>query len=126
MFIDIEDAGCKVISVSPNEEWTRTLTDEMRTVMATMFSWFASIERKSISERSKIAIKTAREAGKHIGRPYSKVLNKDDVRREYEKWKSQGMKTAQIARAMRLPQSTVYKYAEKWEEEDRIRQNEEA
>lgn len=126
MFMDIEDAGCKVISMSPNEAWTHTQTDAMRTLMASMFAWFADIERHQTSERSKAAIRKARGEGKHIGRPFSKVLVKDEVRREYNKWKSQGMKTAQIARAMRLPQSTVYKYVKLWDEEDRIRHNEEA
>jgi DNA invertase Pin-like site-specific DNA recombinase len=124
IFLEIEQHGTKIISLSPNESWTKTQSNSERILLASMFAWFADMERKAISERSKLAIRRARDAGKHIGRPFNETLMKDSGKREYSKLKGKGLKTAQIARIMQIPQATLYRYVEKWDDEERIRRNE--
>jgi hypothetical protein len=51
-------------------------------------------------------------------------LIKESGKKDYEKWKAKGMKPAQIARQMQIPQSTMYRYVALWEDEERIKQNE--
>lgn len=121
LFIELEQAGCKIISLSPNESWTK-ITDipGIRNVFIAMFAWFADIERKSLSERTKLGQARARAAGKHIGRP-----TKEPSRTAYQKIlkESPGLKTAHIARIMQIPTTTFYRYVARWEEEDRIEHN---
>lgn len=121
LFLEIELMDCKIISMSPNESWT-TITDipGIRTIFTAMFAWFADIEHASLSERTKLGIQRARDEGKPIGRP-----EREPSQKEYIKWKAQGLKTAQIARVMQVPTSTMYRWVERWEEEDRIRKNRE-
>jgi len=85
-----------------------------------MFAWFADLERRSISERTKLGLQRARNEGKHLGRPFKELS-----RKQYEKLKAENpkLKTAQLARLMQVPQTTLYRYVEKWEEEDRIKEN---
>jgi len=121
LFIEIEQKGCKIISLSPNETWTK-ITDipGIRNIFSSMFAWFADIERASISERTKLGLQRAKEAGTHIGRPY-----KEPSRKQYDKIKSENpkLKPAQIALLMQVPKSSIYRYLEKWDEEDRIKEN---
>jgi putative DNA-invertase from lambdoid prophage Rac len=120
LFIEIEQIGTMIKSLSPNEAWTKSSDDQaIRNVYTAMFSWFADIERRNISERTKVGISRAREEGKHIGRPY-----KEPDRKAYEKHKAAGLKIAQIARVMQVPATTLYRYAKQWENEERIKRNE--
>jgi Site-specific recombinases, DNA invertase Pin homologs len=121
LFIEIEQLGCKIISLSPNETWTK-ITDipGIRNIFSSMFAWFADIERNSISERTKLGLQRARDEGKHLGRPY-----KEPSRKAYDKIKAENpkLKPAQIARLLQIPKTSLYRYLQKWEEEDRIKEN---
>lgn len=121
LFIDIELKGTQIISLSINESWTRLVDEQMkgiRNVFVSMFTWFAEIERKSLSERTKLGQERARNVGKSIGRP-----EKEPDRKEYNKLLNQGLKPAQIARVMQIPPSTLYNWIEKWEDEERVKRN---
>lgn len=123
LFIDIELKGTQIISLSPNESWTQLVDEQMkgiRNVFVSMFTWFAEIERKSLSERTKLGQERARKGGKIIGRP-----EKEPDKKEYYKLLNQGLKAAQIARVMQIPPSTLYSWIEKWEDEERIKKNKE-
>ncbi|WP_440944971.1 recombinase family protein [Methanosarcina sp. T3] len=123
LFIDIELKGVQIISLSPNEAWTQLVDENMkgiRNIFVSMFAWFADIEKKSLSERTKLGQERARKEGKKIGRPE----NEPD-KKEYNKLKGSGLKPAQIARVMQIPHSTLYKWIGKWEEEERINRNQE-
>lgn len=122
LFLEIELMDCRIISISPNESWTR-ITDipGIRTIFTAMFAWFADIEHDSLSERTKLGIQRARDEGKTIGRP-----EREPSKKEYLKWKAQGLKTAQIARVMQIPATTMYRWVEIWEDEERVRKNKEA
>jgi DNA invertase Pin-like site-specific DNA recombinase len=119
LFIEIEQKGTNVISLSPNEFWTQ-ITDVtgIRNIFTAMFAWFYDIERKCLSERTKLGQDRARRQGKIIGRP-----EKEPDRKEYNKFKSQCLKPAQIARVMQVPTSTLYRWIERWEDEERILKN---
>ena len=123
LFIEIEQLGVKIISLSPNETWTK-VTDipGIRNIFVSMFAWFGDIERASISERTKIGLQNARAQGKHLGRPF-----KTPDRAKYEKMKKENpkLKPAQIAMLLQIPQSTFYRYWKTWAEEDRINKNKE-
>jgi putative DNA-invertase from lambdoid prophage Rac len=124
LFIEIEQKGTQIISLSPNESWTKLVDENMRgirNVFVSMFTWFADIEKKSLSERTKLGQERARKEGKTIGRP-----EKEPNQREYLKLKNQGLKAAQIARVMQVPTSTLYRWVDRWEEQDRIKRNKEA
>jgi len=123
LFIDIELKGVQIISLSPNEAWTKLVDENMkgiRNIFVSMFAWFADIEKKSLSERTKLGQERARKEGKKIGRP-----EREPDKREYYRLKATGLKNAQIARVMQVPVSTMFKWIEKWEEEERIGRNNE-
>lgn len=121
LFIDIELKGVQIISLSPNEAWTKLVDENMkgiRNIFVSMFAWFADIEKKSLSERTKLGQERARKEGKKIGRPE----NEPD-KKEYNRLKATGLKPAQIARVMQVPPSTLYAWLERWEDEDRLKRN---
>lgn len=123
LFIDIESQGVQVISLSPNESWTQLVDENMkgiRNIFVSMFVWFAEIEKNSLSERTKLGQERARSEGKTIGRPSC-----EPNKRVYAQYKSQGLKNAQIARMMQVPTSTMYKWVQIWEYEDRRKRVEE-
>jgi len=122
LFIEIESYGTVIISLSNNETWTK-ITDipGIRNIFSALFSWFAELERNSLVERTKLGIERAREEGKVIGRP-----ERQPDKKEYLKWKTQGLKTAQIARVMQIPASTLYRWVERWDDEERVKKNREA
>lgn len=123
LFIEIEQLGCKIISLSPNETWTKvTEIEGIRNIFVSMFAWFGDIERHSISERTKLGLQNAKAKGKHLGRPF-----RNPDRAKYEKIKTENpkLKPAQIAMIMQIPTATFYRYLKKWQEEDRIKRNNE-
>jgi DNA invertase Pin-like site-specific DNA recombinase len=121
MFVEIELKGTQIISLSPNEAWTGLVDENMkgiRNIFVSMFAWFADIEKKSLSERTKLGQDRARKEGKTIGRPSCEPSIRD-----YNRFKKQGLKDAQIARVMQIPTSTLYNWVEKWENDERIKKN---
>ncbi|MDQ1253462.1 MAG: hypothetical protein QG646_2629 [Euryarchaeota archaeon] len=123
LFIDIELKGVQIISLSPNEAWTKLVDENMkgiRNIFVSMFAWFADIEKKSLSERTKLGQERARKEGKIIGRP-----EREPDQKEYNRLKLTGLKPAQIARVMQVPPSTLYKWVDAWEEEERVKRNKE-
>jgi putative DNA-invertase from lambdoid prophage Rac len=123
LFIEIEQLGTRIKSLSPNEAWTRTIGDDqaMRNIITSMFAWFADIERKHISERTKLGLARIKEEGKHLGHPFC-----EPDKAKYEKLTAQGLKPAQAARVMQVPTSTIYRWVKKWDDEKRIQENKEA
>jgi putative DNA-invertase from lambdoid prophage Rac len=118
LFIEIEQKGTQITSLSQNESWTKLVDENMkgiRNIFVSMFAWFADIEKKSLSERTKLGQERAKKQGKTIGRP-----SQEPDRKEYNKFKNRGLKDAQIARAMQVPTSTLSSWVKKWENQERI------
>src|SRR5664279_4347847 len=98
LFIEIERQGTQIISLNPKESWTTLVNEEMkgiRNIFVSMFTWFAEIEKQSLSERTKLGQERAKQQGKSIGRPSHEPDHK-----EFNKLKKRGLKVAQIARVM--------------------------
>jgi DNA invertase Pin-like site-specific DNA recombinase len=119
LFIEIEQLGTRIKALSPHESWTNASDDQaFRNVLISMAAWFADIERRAISERTKISVQARREKGEHIGRDF-----KDINEAQYKKYKAQGMKIATIARVMQIPTATMYRFVKRLEDRERIERN---
>jgi len=99
---DLEKKGIRVISVSPQESWTRMENSEIRQLITMIFTWTAEMERKNLIERTKQGIARARSEGKHIGRPERKINW-----REFDKWRKKGLSVSAISKIMEIPYPTL-------------------
>jgi len=115
LVMEFENNGVRVISLSPSEAWSKVEDPLYRQLLISLFGWVAENEKRVLAERIKIGIERAKKEGKHCGRPW-KRLDKSEAM----KLKEKGLSWAAIARVMNVPQSTMYKYKDMWEEEDRI------
>jgi DNA invertase Pin-like site-specific DNA recombinase len=112
---DWEKKGVKVISLSPAESWSKNVDPLFRDLLIHMLAWVANMERKVLKERVKAGV--AEYKDKH-GRWGKKPREPNQAK--VEKMLGEGMKLAQIAREMKIPPSTLYKYWNIWQEEKRV------
>ncbi len=110
-----EKKGVKVISLSPAESWSKNVDPLFRDLLIHMLAWVANMERKVLKERVKAGVQEYRD--KH-GRWGKKPREPNQAK--VEKLLGQGMKLAQVAREMKIPQSTLYKWYHIWQNEKRI------
>ena len=119
LFIEIEKLGTRIKALSPHESWTNASDDPaFRNVLISMAAWFADIEHRAISERTKLSVQARRDKGEHIGRDF-----KDINEAQYKRYSAQGMKVATIARAMQIPTATMYRFVKRLEDKERIERN---
>ncbi|WP_269634965.1 recombinase family protein [Methanohalobium evestigatum] len=111
----LEKRGVQVISLSPGESWSTVQDKSFRQFLISIFSWVAENERNVLRERVKVGIQEAKQNGKQIGRP-----TKEPDKKTVMKYRKKGLTWAEISRIMQIPTSTMYKYKEKWEQEDRL------
>lgn len=71
-------------------------------IMFNVIGTFAEFERELIRERVKAGMETAREKGKHIGRPFTEVDN-NTVR----ELRNQGLSIRKVAKEMDIKPSRV-------------------
>jgi DNA invertase Pin-like site-specific DNA recombinase len=82
--------------------------DMKATVMLTMFSLFAEIERDLVSERTKEGLKRARAEGKLLGRPKGTTSSKlDGKEEEIQGYLRKGVNVANVARIYGVSWSTM-------------------
>ncbi|OPY24943.1 MAG: hypothetical protein A4E23_00184 [Methanomethylovorans sp. PtaU1.Bin073] len=112
---ELEKSGIKVISLSPSESWSKNVDPLFRDLLIHMLAWVANMERKVLKERVKAGVQEYRDKNGKWG-PRKREPNQAKV----EKMLSQGMKLAEVAREMKIPQSTLYKYYHIWQDEKRI------
>jgi DNA invertase Pin-like site-specific DNA recombinase len=117
---EFEERGIKVVSLSPSESWTATMQPHFRGLLISIFGWVAENERRMLKERIKIGIERAKEEGKQLGRP-----EKEPDKKRAMRLRSQGLSWAEVSRVMQIPQSTMYIWKNRWEEEDRVKRIEE-
>lgn len=110
-----EKKGIKVISFSPAESWSRNVDPLFRELIVHMMSWIANMERRMLKERVKAGVQEYRDKNGRWG-PRKREPNQAKV----EKLLGQGMKLAQVAREMKIPQSTLYKWYHIWQNEKRV------
>lgn len=112
---ELEKRGIKVISLSPSESWSKNVDPLFRDLLIHMLAWVSNMEKKVLKERVKAGVAEYRDKHGKWG-PRKREPNQAKV----EKMLSQGMKLAQVAREMKIPQSTLYKYWNIWQNEKRV------
>ena len=104
----------RLISLKENIHINEKEKDISTTVMITMFSLFAEIERKLISQRTKEGIAGARAKGKKLGRPVSYTFSKlDPYRDEIMALLAVASSKRYIANKYQVSQKTLYNWLQK-------------
>jgi len=80
--------------------------DAMSTLMLQMMGAFAEFERTMIKARQREGIDAAKKAGKHLGRPPTIT---QQLSREANSLKKDGVSIRQIAFRLKLSRATIYK-----------------
>jgi len=113
LIMDMEKRGIRIISMSPNESWTKMTDPNLRGLFVSIFSWVAENEKRTLQERIKAGIERSRnENNDKWGRP-----KKEPDRKTAMQHKARGLTWAEVARVMQIPKSTMYTYAKKWKRE---------
>jgi len=110
-----EQNGVRIISLSPSESWSKMADPLFRELLVHMLAWVANMEKKVLKERVKAGVAEYRDKNGKWG-PRKREPNQAKV----EKLLGQGMKLAQVARELKIPPSTLYKYWNIWQDEKRI------
>ncbi|MBP1909198.1 DNA invertase Pin-like site-specific DNA recombinase [Methanolobus bombayensis] len=111
--IELEKSGIRIVSLSPNESWTKIEDPVMRGVFISFYAWAAENEKRSVQERVKSGIRRVRAEGKTWGRP-----TKEPNRSLFTRYKNKGHNIAEISRLMDIPDSTLSKYVREWKRQD--------
>lgn len=112
---ELENQGIRVISLSPSESWSKNVDPLFRELLLHMLAWVANMEKKVLKERVKAGVQEYRDKHGTWG-PRKREPNQAKV----EKMVAQGMKLAQVARELKIPPSTLYKYWDIWQNEKRV------
>ena len=120
LMLKFEERGVMIISLSPNEGWTKIEDPSIRQLLFLIFSWVALNEKKALKERIKVGIEKYRASGKHYGRPF-----REPNQKKLEEHLKNGKSVAEAARLMNIPSSTMYRWIDRWTEEEKMRRVEE-
>lgn len=115
------DKGCQVWTIKDNY---RLGEDIQSKVLAFAFGLSAEIERNLISSRTKEALARKKSEGKVLGRPKGKKMDLEKmklgkVQKSFIEQYKQGVPVSKIANKYHVSRSTVYRYLERIEEEER-------
>jgi len=91
---------------SYKEEFLNTQDDMLRDMLLAFMSYFAELEAKKISERTKAGLARAKAQGVRIGRPSKKAAYLEAVLEQHHK----GWSAYRISRELGLAYNTVRKY----------------
>ena len=101
----IENRGKVLISI--REEWLNTIDPNIRKLIIAILGWAGEMERKFVSERTKLALERLKAQGKKLGRP-TKLT--PEVRLKLLKLLEKGLSLKDISRILGIGYSTVRKY----------------
>jgi DNA invertase Pin-like site-specific DNA recombinase len=104
LFMEFEERGIKVISLSPSESWTKLEDKAMRELLLSIFAWVAEQERKHLIERTKAGLERAKAEGKKLGRPQREIDWK-----KVKQYRDKGLSYSAISRLLDIPYSTLIK-----------------
>lgn len=110
LFMEFEQKGIRVISLSQSESWTKIEDATMRELLVSIFAWVAEQERKHLIERTKAGLERAKAEGKKFGRPERKIDWK-----KVKKYRDKGLSYSAISRLMDIPYPTLIKKKDKVE-----------
>lgn len=104
------DRNCMVVAIKENYRLGNNLESK---VLAFAFGISAEIERKLISDRTKMSLNKLKSDGVKLGRPLgakSKTLKLSKNRRKIFQLLNQGVPKAQIARMMDVDKMTLHRF----------------
>jgi len=101
----IENRGKVLISI--REEWLNTIDPNIRKLIIAILGWAGEMERKFISERTKLALERLKAQGKNLGRP-TKLT--PEIRLKLLKLLEKGLSLKDISKILGVGYSTVRKY----------------
>ena len=101
----IENRGKVLISI--REEWLNTIDPNIRKLIIAILGWAGEMERKFISERTKLALERLKAQGKKLGRP-TKLT--PEIRLKLLKLLEKGLSLKDISKILGVGYSTVRKY----------------
>jgi len=109
--IAFEEQGTKIISLSPQESWTKLEDRSLRNLILSIFSWIYEQERKNLIARTIAGQARAREQGKHIGRP------KRDINwKKVDEYLAKDISLSAVSRLMDIPYTSMLRgYKERGE-----------
>lgn len=100
--------GMGITLVSSRDSWLET-KGPARTLLISLLSWVAEQERIRIGERTRAGMDRARAHGKHVGRP--RGMTRPEIVRA-QKMREKGRSFRSIARALKIPKTTVRRWLE--------------
>jgi DNA invertase Pin-like site-specific DNA recombinase len=100
----------KIRFVSYTEEFLNTNNDLVQSILIPLLSYFAQLEAKKISERTKAGMERARKNGKRLGR---EALSSTGVDKKIIDLQQQGYTDTQIMKELKISRNTVKKYKQK-------------
>jgi DNA invertase Pin-like site-specific DNA recombinase len=100
----------KIRFVSYTEEFLNTNNDLVQSILIPLLSYFAQLEAKKISERTKAGMERARKNGKRLGR---EALSSTGVDKKIINLQQQGYTDTQIMKELKISRNTVKKYKQK-------------
>ena len=121
LYMELEQAGIHVISLSPNEAWTKTDDPHIRKLYVSLFSWVAENEKRALSERIKLGIERHKKEHGSWGKKRREIN-----RRSVAQYRSRGMSWEEIARKIDVPTSTLRDHRRRWERDDQLKRIEDA
>ncbi len=95
----LADSGCRVVAVRQNIDWNGSMGSFLATIFLALGQW----EREQLSSRIREGVRSAKENGKHCGRPRNQ--------KRYEqvaKMRASGMSTIQIGEKLNIKRQSVY------------------
>ncbi|SFM49592.1 recombinase family protein [Methanolobus profundi] len=113
--MEFEEKGVRIVSLSPSESWSTIGDPHYRKLLISLFGWVAENEKRILKERIKVGIERYKSENKKWGRP-----SKEPDKKEAMKYRDKGLTWAEISRVMNVPASTLYKYRDIWEEQERV------
>ncbi len=112
----IQDMEAKGIGLKSLQESLDTKSP-MGRVMISILGAFAQFERDTAQQRTKAGVARAMERGVKFGQP-SKIT--PDIREKVELWIGEGTSVKQVAKRLKLAESTIRKHW-KWDDLEEIR-----
>ncbi len=100
----ILDLPTSMIQVPEGQEW---ITEMINNILIEVLSSMAEQERLTIHKRQRQGIEAAKEKGKHLGRPFSKLPKNADY--VLELWKNKEIGTKEACNRLGVTKTTFYR-----------------
>lgn len=106
----IIDLPTTMQDVPKGQEW---VIDMINNIILEVYTSMAEQERTTIKQRQKEGIKSAKDKGKHLGRPILELPKEWD--KYYKQWKNGEIQAVEFMAAVDMRKSTFYKKVKEYE-----------